>query len=219
MRHTSHFIRLVSRLYNMSGLDTLISRSLEGAIKNNLGQQTFEKIEQRVFEKHGISLSQAVQDFKKMDSVLKEFFGSGALGIEKQILDDILVMNEIKSKEKNWITIEDPILTKLILESLGDEDKKNILNSVIDESRIIYDILEISGIPQTSGYRKINTLIQNGMLIPNGSALTNDGKKITKYKSIFKNINIEIEKNKIAVHVLPTNESFAQSTVMQLICL
>ena len=201
----------------MSGLDALISKSLENSIKNNLGQQTFEKIEQRVFEKHGMSLSQAMQDFRKLDSVLKEFFGNGALGIEKQILGKIVVMNE--NKEKKWFTIEDPLLTKLILESLGDEDKKNIINSVIDESKIISDILETSGIPQTSGYRKVNSLIQNGMLIPHGFALTQDGKKVTKYRSIFENINIEIEKNKVNVQVLPTTESFAKSTVMQLVCL
>jgi hypothetical protein len=205
-------------LFDMSGLDTLISKSLESTIKDNLGQQTFEKIEQRIFEKHGMSLSQAIQDFGKLDSVLKEFFGGGAYGIEKQILDKIVTMNETNNKEKKWFTIEDSLLTKLILESFGDEDKKNILNAVIDEPRIISDILEISKIPQTSGYRKVNTLIQNGMLIPHGSALTHDGKKVTKYKSIFENISIEIEKNRVTVRVLPTNESFAKSTVMQLVC-
>ncbi|MGI0069587.1 MAG: transcriptional regulator, partial [Nitrosopumilaceae archaeon] len=204
---------------DMYGLDTLIAKSFENTIKDNLGQKTFEKIEQRIFEKHGIPLSQAIQDFKKFDSVLKEFFGSGAIGIEKQILDKIIIMKEIKNKEKNWITIEDPRLTKLLLESFGDEDKKNIINSVIDEPRIISDILELSNIPQTSGYRKVNTLIQNGMLIPHGSAFTHGDKKGTKYKSVFENISIEIEKNRITVRVLPTNESFAKSTVMQLVCL
>ena len=205
-------------LFDMSGLDTLISKSLEGIIKDNLGQQTFEKIEQRIFEKHGMPLSQAVQDFGKLDSVLTEFFGNGAYGIEKQILDKIVTMTKTSNEEKKWFTIEDPILTKLILESFGDDDKKNILNAVIDEPRIISDILEISNIPQTSGYRKINTLIQNGMLIPNGSALTHDGKKVTKYKSIFENIKIEIEKNRVTVKVLPTNESFAKSMAMKLVC-
>ena len=219
MLHTPHFILIRRMSHSMSGLDTLIAKSFEHTIKNNLGQQTFEKIEQRIFEKHGMPLSQAVQDIKKFDSILKEFFGNGAGGIEKQILDKIVKMNETKNKEKNWFTIEDPILTKLILESLGDDDKKNILNAVIDESRIISDILELSNIPQTSGYRKINNLIKNGMLIPHGSALTQDGKKVTKYKSVFENISIEIEKNKIAVRVLPTNESFAKSTVMQSICI
>lgn len=202
----------------MSGLDTLISKSLESTIKDNLGQQTFERIEHRIFEKYGMSLSQAIKDFTKLDLVLKEFFGSGALGIEKQILDKIVIMNETKNKEKKWLTIEDPTLTKLILESLGDDDKKKILNAVIDESRMISDILEISDIPQTSGYRKVNTLIQNGMLIPYGSTLTHDGKKVTKYKSIFENISIEIEKNRVAVRVLPTKESIAKSSMMQLVC-
>ena len=218
MLHTTHFIPILRISYDMSGLDTLISKSIERTIKDNLGSQTFEKIEQRIFEKHGMPLSQAVQDFKKFDSVLKEFFGTGAVGIEKKILDKIVVMKETKDKDKNWITIEDPTLIKLILESLGDEDKKNILNAVIDEPRIISDILELSNVPQTSGYRKVNNLIQIGMLIPHGYAFTHDGKKVTKYKSVFENINIEIEKNRVTVKVLPTIESFAKSTIMQLVC-
>ena len=104
------------------------------------------------------------------------------------------------------------------MESLGDEDKKNIINSVIDEPRIISDMLEISKIPQTSGYRKINTLIQNGMLIPQGFSTTHDGKKVTKYKSVFENISIEIEKNKVIVKVQPTQESIKNSHIMQIVC-
>lgn len=201
----------------MSGLDTLIARSFETMIKDNLGEKTYKKIENRIFEKHEITISQALKDFKKFDSVLREFFGSGAMGIERQILAKIVMIQETQNKEKNWIAIEDPIITKLILESLGEEDRKNIINSVIDEPRIISDILEICKIPQTSGYRKVNTLIQNGMLIPHGFIITHDGKKVTKYKSVFQNIRIEIEKNKVAVQVLPTNESYKNSIVMQLV--
>lgn len=201
----------------MSGLDTLIAKSFETMIKDNLGEQTYKKIEDRIFEKHGITISRALQDFKKFDSVLSEFFGQGAVNIERKILGKIVMIQETQNKEKNWITIEDQCLAKLILESLGDEDKKNILNTVIDEPRIISDILEISKIPQTSGYRKINALIQNGMLIPHGFVTTHDGKKVTKYKSVFENIRIEIEKNKVSVAVLPTDESFRNSRVIQLV--
>jgi len=202
----------------MSGLDRLIAKSLESTIRENLGEQTYEKLGRRLFERHGIGFTQAVEDFGKLDSVLREFFGGGAEGIEKQIIDKIVILEESKRTDKKWITIEDQSLARLILESLGDEDKKNIINSVIDEPRIISDMLEISKIPQTSGYRKINTLIQNGMLIPQGFSTTHDGKKVTKYKSVFENISIEIEKNKVIVKVQPTQESIKNSHIMQIVC-
>jgi hypothetical protein len=203
----------------MSGLDTLISKSLESTLKENLGEQTYQQIEKRIFERHGIGLSKAVEDFQKIDYVLREFFGSSADNIEKQIIDKIVILEQTQSDEKRWITIENQSLTKTVLESLGDEDKKNIINSVIGEPRIISEILEINKIPQTSGYRKVNSLIQNGMLIPHGFMITHDGKRVTKYKSIFENISIDIVKNKVIVKVLPTKESIRKSHIMQIVCM
>ncbi|MGC1709318.1 MAG: transcriptional regulator [Nitrosotalea sp.] len=201
----------------MSGLDTLIAKSLEITLKEKLGVQTFQKIQTRIFEKHGMKFKEAIEDFQKLDSVLKEFFGSRAEDIEKQIVDEIIILEKSKRQERKWITIENITLVKLILESIGDEDKKNILNTVLDESRIISDILEMNNIPQTSGYRKVNGLILNGMLIPQGFLMTHDGKKVTKYKSVFENISIDMVKNKVFVRILPSEESIAKSAILQLV--
>jgi len=202
----------------MSGLDTLIAKSLKDIVKNNLGEATYERIEKRLFERHGIGFTQAVEDFGKLDSVLKEFFGGGAEGIERQIINKIIILDETRYHEKKWITIEDSRLIELVLKSLGDEDKKNIINAVISEPMIISDILEISKTPQTSGYRKVNSLIDDGILVPRGYLTTRDGKRVTKYKAIFENISISIEKNKVIVKVQPTQESIKDSHVMQIIC-
>ena len=202
----------------MSGLDTLIAKSLDSTIKENLGKKTLQKVEQRLFEKYGINLTQSIEDFTKLDSVLREFFGEGAEGLEKQFLENIVTLEkESKTQNPNWVAIEDSSLAKLILESFGDEDKKNILNSVLDEPRIISEILEISQVPQTSGYRKINSLIDNGMLIVQGHVTTHDGKKVNKYKSIFDNVTINIEKNKVIVKVLLAKESIEKSSVIQVV--
>jgi hypothetical protein len=202
----------------MSGMDTLIAKSLQTIIKENLGDKTYEKMENRLFERHGMGFTQAAYDFKKVDSVFREFFGAGAEGIEKQILEKIVILEGAQKSEKKWVTLEDSRLVELILKSLGDEDKKSILNSVMADSRIISDILETCNIPQTSGYRKVNSLIQEGILVPHGFVETSDGKRVTKYKSVFDNISIEIEKNKVVVKVEPTLESMKESHMMQIIC-
>ncbi|MDE1827454.1 MAG: transcriptional regulator [Thaumarchaeota archaeon] len=200
----------------MSGLDALIAQSFENTLKSAMGEKILLKIQDRIFEKYGITISEAVEDFQKLDFALKELFGSKTGIIEKQIINKIVVLEESKRKDRNWFTIEDMALAKVILESVGDYDKKNILNTVLDEPRIISDILNMSNIPQTSGYRKVNALIQNGMLIPHGFVSMYDGKKVTKYKSVFENIVIRIEKNRVIVRVLPTIEAMAKSTIMQL---
>jgi hypothetical protein len=202
----------------MSGLDILISKSLKDIVKNNLGDTTYDKIEKRLFERHGIGFTQAVEDFGKLDSVLREFFGGGAEGIERQIINKIILVDEVRYHEKRWVTLEDPRLIELMLKSLGDDDKKNIINAVISEPRIISDILETSKLPQTSGYRKVNALIDDGILVPQGHVITRDGKPVTKYKAIFENMSISIEKNKVVVKVQPTQESIKESHVMQIIC-
>ncbi len=202
----------------MSGLDTLIAKSLELVVRDNLGQITFERIEKRLFEKYVISFSQAVEDFEKLDTVLREFFGGDADGVEKNLLDKIVAMREQKNHVKQWMTLEDARLMRMMLKSLGDEDKKNIINTVMGESKTISDILEISNIPQTSGYRKINSLIRDGVLLPHDHVKTSDGKKVTKYKAIFENVRISVEKNKIVMKILPTRESIDKSRIMQIMC-
>lgn len=202
----------------MLGLDVLISKSLEITILENLGQNTYQKISQRLFERYGVGFTQAVEDFKKLDTVLKEFFGSGAEGIEKQIIGKIIVLEKSRQNEKKWFTIKNESLTKIILESLGDEDKKNIINALIGEPKIVSEILDLTNIPQTSGYRKINSLIQNGILIPQGFAIAHDGKKVIKYGSVFENISVSLEKNKVIVKVQPTLESVDSSHIVQMVC-
>src|SRR5574337_198299 len=199
----------------MSGLDTLIAKSFEIALKNALDEKILLKVQDRVFEKYGITINKAIEDFQKLDFVLKELFGTMTDVIEKQIFRKVAILEGNKRNDRNWIAIEDDVLAKVILESVGDYDKKNILNSVLDEPRIISDILTLNGISQTSGYRKVNALIQSGMLIPQGFVSMDDGKRVTKYRSVFENIIIKMEKNKVVIRVLPTTEAMAKSTVIQ----
>jgi|SRR6185437_2939571 len=116
----------------------------------------------------------------------------------------VRILDGARPVEKQWVALEDPHLIEIILKSVGDEDKKRILNAVIDEPHTVSEILDISMIPRTSGYRKLNALITDGMLIPQGYDVTHDGKRVTKYKAIFDNISILIEKNKVVVKIQTT---------------
>jgi predicted transcriptional regulator len=197
----------------MSGFDSLIGKSLVQIIRKNLGQSTLEKIENRAYEKFGTNLTQISNDFPKLDLILREFFGDGTKGIELQLLQNIISVEQDKIERKEWITIEDSQISGIILEAIGDDDKKNILNTIIDKPRVISEILEICKIPQTSGYRKVNNLIQNGLLMINGHEITSDGRTINKYQTVFNNIQIHVEKDKMIIQIQLTRKYLNNSSI------
>jgi len=197
----------------MPGTDHLFAKSLIDIIKNDLGSKTIKKIENRLFEKFGLSLTQAVEEFNTFDLVLREFFGKGADAIERKIFEKIFV---IKSKQSidPWYALSDAYVNSVILETYGDLDKRKILKSVSDTPKIINDILKDCGLPRTSGYRKINNLIDNGLLLKTGH-IEVDNKKISKYMCIFSNLKINIEKSKLTVDVQFTKSEQLRSPILQ----
>ena len=113
--------------------------------------------------------------------------------------------------EKRWIALEDSKLVELILRSVGDEDKKEIINIVMNQPHTIAEIVEISKLPQTSGYRKTNSLIDDGILIPREYIIAHDGKRIAKYQTVFETLLIALEKNKVVLCILASQEFMKQS--------
>ena len=201
----------------MTGLDTLLAKSLGAAIEDNLGEDTLHKIDSRLFEKYGITINQAILDFHKLDSVLREYFGAGADGLEKKIFETVCTLEKSKTNDQEWMTVEDQFLTRIILEAFGDEDKKQILTGLLEQPLIISEVLTICNIPQTSGYRKINWLIDNGLLTTHGFITTGDGKRVNKYTPVFENIKINIVKNKVTVKAQLNKESMNHSSLIPLI--
>ena len=108
---------------------------------------------------------EAIKDFYKLDSILREFFGADVDELEQKFLKNIVNIEKSKQSHSNWVQIKDPELSKILLESFADSDKMLIIGSVMNESLIISDITKKCQIPQTSGYRKINSLINTPSII------------------------------------------------------
>src|SRR5437867_7270884 len=121
--------------------------------------------------------------------------------IQEDIQTDRTFNSLTKSSINNrsWITITEQSATDMILDSVGDYDTKRIINSVLAKSLVIADILKMCKIPQTSGYRKINFLIRNGLLVKHGYIITKAGKKVERYTSPFEKMQIAICDGKVTV--------------------
>jgi len=201
----------------MVGVDNLIARSLHSVIQVNLSEQTIKKLDNRLVEKYGITLSQAVEDFQKLDDILREFFGEGAVGLERKIFESICTVSKAKNTDEEWMTIRDSNIAKTVLEAFGDEDKKKIISVLMNEPHIVSEVLSMCNLPQTSGYRKINSMISDGLLTIEGYITTSDGKRVNKYVSIFENIKIDIVKNNVTVKVKLKTNSIKNSLLIPLI--
>ena len=200
----------------MSALDNLLAESLSSMIKQKLGNKTFQKIEKRLQERYGIKINEAIRDFQKMDATLREFFGPGADEIEKDFLNNFVYLDKTK-KEKPWVVIENQDLARLILESFGDPEKKIILDASLKQSNIIMDILDVCKIPKSSGYRIVSELISDGLLCERGFSTTRDGKKVNKYVSLFENVKLEIQGQKVIARVQLNADFLRESYLMRII--
>lgn len=200
----------------MTDIDQLFAAAIEKTIQENLGDTTFHSIQNRLFEKYGISVTESIKDFEKIDSVLTEFFGSGAKGLEKRFLDNICTIKSKKDKIEKRFTILNSEINQSIIKAFSDDEMSKILNASIGEPWAISEILEKLEIPKTSGYRKINFLINKGLLIKVGHEFTENRRTVDKYKSLFDNVNIDFN-NKIIVSVQFTPEIIMKSSVLQTI--
>jgi hypothetical protein len=198
----------------MTEIDQLFASALEKIIRENLGETTFHSIQNRLFEKYGISITQSIKEFEKLDSVLTEFFGSGAKGLEKRFLEKICKIKSKKDLEEKRLTILESSINQSILKAFSDDEMSKILNASIGEPWTISEILEKLEIPKTSGYRKINILIEEGLLIKVGQDFTENRRSVDKYKSLFDNVNIDFS-NKVTVNVQFTPEVIMKSSIFQ----
>ena len=119
--------------------------------------------------------------------------------IRNQLTKDTKENHGIVSSE--WINLKDQSIIQLILETLANPDKKKILDVTLDKPRSVAEILDICKIPQTSGYRKIKSLIKNNFLIPDEFYRADDGRRRRKYASVLENIKINIDRGKLSVQL------------------
>ena len=100
-----------------------------------------------------------------------------------------------------WIKIDDQFIAELILKAFADNDKKMILDATLDRPKTPVEILDVCKIPPTSGYRKIKSLIRDGLLIPRGAFLARSRRQVRRYITAVENIKIEIDKGNLVVKV------------------
>lgn len=193
----------------MTGIDRLISTSLSQIIKKKLNSDERKNLERKLFLEHGMSIKLSIEHFHKFSETLKNISNIDKKKFENECINEII---KIKKIDKNYsIKIIDQKLSDLILELCGDAETRRIFTCLFDNDLTIPQILKESKVPKTSGYRKIENLIINGLILESGKILS-ESKRISKYRCVFDEIKIGMKKNDIMIQVVVSKKIFDEST-------
>ncbi len=196
----------------MSGIDRLISDALSTEIKKKISLDVLKKVERELFLEHGMSIKLSIEHFHKFTSVLKKNSNVNVKKFERECINKIIKIK--KNNDKYILTIINSNLSNLVLELFGDMDTRKIISSLLEKEFTIPQILKESKVPKTSGYRKIENLIINGIIIESGKILS-ESKKIFKLQCIFQEINLDMKKERIVVKGVVSQKMFEKSTSMK----
>ena len=193
----------------MGGIDRLISRSLSHKIKEKLDSDELKIIERKLFLEHGMSIKLSIEHFDKFDQVLKNILNINRKKFENDCINEVIKIKKIDDKYS--VRIIDQKLIDSLLVLCGDSETRLMLNCLFDNELTTPQILSESKIPKTSGYRKIENLIINGLIVESGKVLS-ESKRISKYRCVFDEIKIEMKKNNIIIQGIINEQIFNKST-------
>ena len=193
----------------MPGIDRLISTSLSDTIKKKLDKEVLKNIERKLFLEYGMSIKLSIEHFNKFSEVLKIVGNIDVKKFENECLNEIIKIKKIN--ENYSVKIIDQKLIDLIIESCGDSEIRKILNCVFNNDLTIPQILNEAKIPKTSGYRKIENLIINGLIFESG-IIRSESKRISKYKCVFDEIKINLKENNITIEGIVKKKILDKST-------
>ncbi len=205
-----------SRLHlysKMEGIDRLLVNSLSESIRSELTDEKVSRLEKKIAEDFGLGFDEFVYKFGQ---VRKSLF---AFELELKKIEDNILRNFVtleKHGDETWLVVKNDHLTEVLLKTFADEDKKHILDATREKAESIPRVLTQCGIPNTSGYRKMNQMIDEGFVVPVGLAETFEGKRAILYKSVIQKIHINIDKNDIVTKILVPEEIITSSPLVQL---
>ena len=177
----------------MGGIDRMIATALSCEIKKELDLEILKNTERELFLEHGMSIKLSIEHFHKFTNVLRKNSTIDVNKFEKDCINKIL---KVKKRDEEFsVTIIDSDLKDLILELFGEVETRKIISTLLENEYTIPQILKESKVPKTSGYRKIENLILNGLIIESGKVLS-ESKKISKLQCIFQEIKLEIKNSR-----------------------
>jgi DNA-binding transcriptional ArsR family regulator len=88
---------------------------------------------------------------------------------------------------------------KAILAVLADPEMVSIINSTMNKTKSVYDIIMETKMPHTTAYRKIKWLVEQDLLVIDRISISDEGKKYSLFHSVYRSIVVKYENNEIQI--------------------
>jgi hypothetical protein len=195
----------------------LLTKAIIQSIQDRLDVEKIQNMNKKLETDHGLKFEEIFNKYDDMRSSLHQF-ETDLKNIEDNILRNFLTI-EKTIKNDTWILVRDKHLAEMILKTFADGDKKMILDLTRDQSETVPRVLSLCNLPNTSGYRKMNQLIDEGFVVPVGLAESFEGKRAILYKSLIQKIQITINRDNILTAILVPKETLRSSQVINTVLL
>ena len=84
-----------------------------------------------------------------------------------------------------------------VLTVLADPEMVRIIDSTMNQTKSVYEIIMETKMPHTTAYRKIKWLVDNKLLVIDRISISEEGKRYSLFHSVFRSINVKYENNKM----------------------
>ena len=102
-----------------------------------------------------------------------------------------------------------------ILNALLDEYSRKIIDSTINKSKSITEIIREQNIPMTSTYRRVKLLVDSKLIKVERSMVTEDGKRYYLYLSSIKNASITYNEGELIVEITPNIKELPEDKLLR----
>ena len=201
----------------MPGVDRFLSESLEIAIKKNLKAEAEYQMKKTMFEKFGISIRQSIEDIEKLHQVRKELLGESDYSQLKKYLGKICTFRKSDDGKHHIITILDDFLKRKLMDTIGDDESRKVLTAMTDKNRTTSDVLRLRKISTTSGYRKVNALIRDGVLIQTKRKMVENRRPVDQYTTFYHKILFEVKKDDLSLEIFVNKKLFESSSIFDIL--
>jgi predicted transcriptional regulator len=110
------------------------------------------------------------------------------------------------------LIIKDSKFRQAILTALADSEMLDIINHTMYQPRSFNNIVKETNIPNTTTFRKIKLLLDDGLLVTEKFHITKDGKKSSLFRSTLRSIVVRYENNQVMVEAEKNIDVMAKTT-------